>query len=105
MNQYYQELPQTIADSNKTFMPNQVIMNQATHLYLDHPYEPDPEERGLYWATRFTDTHKVFGFSPNNVYACASMEEMAETGAVGNPCSSLEECEPLRERENIEGSA
>jgi len=46
-------------------------MSQATNLYFDHPYEPDPEERGLYWATRFTDTHKTFGFMPDNIYANA----------------------------------
>ncbi|CAG5129713.1 unnamed protein product [Candidula unifasciata] len=31
-----------------------VILSHATHLYFDHPDEPDPEERGNYWATRFT---------------------------------------------------
>ncbi|OWF49609.1 Beta-hexosaminidase [Mizuhopecten yessoensis] len=41
-----------------------VVMAQATHLYFDHPYEPDPLERGLYWATRYIDTRKVFGFIP-----------------------------------------
>lgn len=25
-----------------------VILSQATYLYFDHPYEPDPEERGCY---------------------------------------------------------
>lgn len=48
-----------------------VIYNQATHLYFDHPYEPDPEERGYYWAPRFTDTRKVFGFMPGNIFANA----------------------------------
>ena len=43
-------------------------MSQATDLYFDHPYEPDPEERGLYWATRYTDTKKVFGFLPESLY-------------------------------------
>ncbi|GFS16873.1 beta-hexosaminidase, partial [Elysia marginata] len=28
-----------------------VVMTPATNLYLDHAYEPDPEERGLFWAT------------------------------------------------------
>ena len=33
-------------------------------LYLDHPYEPDFEERGLYWAADYTDSQKVFEYSP-----------------------------------------
>ncbi|KAK3722061.1 hypothetical protein QZH41_007366 [Actinostola sp. cb2023] len=44
-----------------------VIMTQATHLYFDHPQEPDPEERGYYWATRFTDTPT--GFYTNQKFA------------------------------------
>ncbi|WAQ95735.1 HEX-like protein [Mya arenaria] len=44
-----------------------VILTQATNLYFDHPQEPDPEERGLYWATRFTDTKKVFRFMPESL--------------------------------------
>jgi len=49
----------------------QVILSPATHLYFDHPYEPHPEERGYYWATRYSDTAKVFGFMPDNYYANA----------------------------------
>ena len=48
-----------------------VVYNHATHLYFDHPYEPDPEERGCYWAPRFTDTRKTFGYMPDNIYANA----------------------------------
>ena len=43
-------------------------MSHATHLYFDHPYEPDPDERGLYWAPRFIDSYKTFGFMPDNLY-------------------------------------
>lgn len=48
-----------------------VVYNQATHMYFDHPYEPDPNERGYYWAPRFTDTRKTFGFMPDDLYANA----------------------------------
>lgn len=48
-----------------------VIYNQATHLYFDHPNEPDPAERGYYWAPRFTDTRKTFGFMPDDLFANA----------------------------------
>lgn len=37
----------------------------ASHLYFDHPQEPDPEERGFFWAARYSDTRKVFGYVPN----------------------------------------
>ena len=33
-------------------------------LYLDHPYEADFEERGLYWAADYTDNQKIFEYSP-----------------------------------------
>ena len=49
----------------------QVILSSGTHLYFDHPYEAHPEERGYYWATRYTDTARVFGFMPDNYYANA----------------------------------
>ncbi|XP_078382339.1 beta-hexosaminidase-like [Oculina patagonica] len=42
-----------------------VVLTPPDCLYLDHPYEPDFEERGLYWATDYTDTQKVFEYSPN----------------------------------------
>ena len=57
--------------------PIQVVMTQATHLYFDHPYEPDPEERGYYWATRYTDTRKAFGFMPDDIMS------------IGNHCAHI----------------
>lgn len=50
----------------------------ATHLYLDFPYEPDPEEMGLYWATRYIDTRKIFSFMPDNIFANADVNKMGE---------------------------
>ncbi len=46
----------------------QVILSPATHLYFDHPYEPDPEDRGLYWAVRHVDTQRVFSLMPDSFY-------------------------------------
>ncbi|WP_087016834.1 family 20 glycosylhydrolase [Thaumasiovibrio subtropicus] len=48
-----------------------VIYNHASHFYFDHPYEPDPSERGYYWAPRHTDTRKTFGYMPDDVFANA----------------------------------
>jgi len=45
-----------------------VILSHATHLYLDLKHEPDPEESGLYWATREVPLKKVFSYRPDSVY-------------------------------------
>ncbi|MCG6312581.1 family 20 glycosylhydrolase, partial [Vibrio vulnificus] len=37
------------------------------YVYMDMPYEVDPKESGYYWATRATDTRKMFGFAPENL--------------------------------------
>ena len=42
----------------------QVVLAHATHLYLDHPHEPDEDEPGLFWATRSIDTKKAFSYIP-----------------------------------------
>ncbi len=52
------------AFSNKGF---ETIVAVPDYLYFDFPYEVDPKERGYYWATRFTDTQKVFAFAPENL--------------------------------------
>jgi len=50
--------------SNRGF---ETIVAVPDFLYFDFPYEVDPKERGYYWATRFTDTQKVFAFAPENL--------------------------------------
>ncbi|WP_199878768.1 family 20 glycosylhydrolase [Pseudoalteromonas sp. T1lg88] len=78
----------------------QVVLSHGTHLYFDHPYEPHPEERGYYWATRYTDTKKVFTYMPDNVYANA---DFTRTGAaidnlealVGRPMPALQKPENI----------
>jgi len=37
-------------------------------LYLDLKYESDPEEPGLYWATREIPLRKVFSYRPDSIY-------------------------------------
>jgi hexosaminidase len=77
------------------------ILSLATHLYFDHPHEANPEERGYYWATRYTDNAKVFGFMPDNLYANA---DKTRNGApienlealVGRALPKLEKPENLR---------
>ena len=79
----------------------QVIMTQASHLYFDHPYEPDPEERGLYWATRYTDTRKAFGFMPEHLYD--SIETNGDGRAIADYCAEAGDCVPLQKPDNIVG--
>ncbi|WP_043320716.1 family 20 glycosylhydrolase [Microbulbifer sp. HZ11] len=43
-----------------------VVQSHSDHLYFDMPYEMDPQENGYYWASRNSDTRKVFGYSPLN---------------------------------------
>ncbi|KAJ7372795.1 hypothetical protein OS493_016714 [Desmophyllum pertusum] len=80
-----------------------VVMTQATHLFFDHPYEPDPEERGYYWATRFTNTRKTFGFMPDNLYANADTKRNGEP--IKNLCANMykNKCVSLEKPENIAG--
>lgn len=71
------------------------ILSMGTHLYFDHPQEPHPNERGLYWAARYTDVEKVFNFIPNDVYANADFTRTGEPinnleALVGRPLPELE---------------
>ena len=45
-----------------------VVQSAGTNLYFDHPQEAHPEERGYYWAARYTDTEKVFFYRPDHLY-------------------------------------
>lgn len=44
-----------------------IIVSNPDYVYMDMPYEVDPKEKGYYWATRATDTRKMFGFAPENL--------------------------------------
>lgn len=50
-----------------------VILTSPDFLYLDHPYEADPAERGYYWATRFTDVRKLFSYISGDLPANAQL--------------------------------
>ena len=78
-------------------------MTQATHLFFDHPYEPDPEERGYYWAPRFIDTRKTFGFMPDDLYANADFKRNGEP--IKDLCDTMYQgkCIQLEKSENIVG--
>ncbi|XP_078383598.1 beta-hexosaminidase-like isoform X2 [Oculina patagonica] len=80
-----------------------VIMTQASYLYFDHPHEPDPEERGIYWATRYTDTRKAFGFMPEHLYD--SIEKDGDGRPIADYCSEVGGCVPPQKLDNIVGLA
>lgn len=79
----------------------EAILSPGTHLYFDHPHEANAEERGYYWATRYTSTEKVFGFMPDNLYANADKTRMGAPienleALVGRALPKLEKPENLR---------
>ena len=49
----------------------QMVISSPDVLYFDFPYEADPEEFGYYWASRHSNTEKVFQFMPDNLPANA----------------------------------
>lgn len=50
--------------ANKGF---EVTLSNPDYVYMDFPYEVNPNERGYYWGTRFSDEAKVFSFAPDNL--------------------------------------
>ncbi|CAK8692064.1 unnamed protein product [Clavelina lepadiformis] len=79
-----------------------VVLSPATHLYFDQPYEPDPNERGLYWASRFTDTKKTFSFMPDYIYANSDVKRSGEPYLEKDLCNSMN-CTQLEKPQNILG--
>ncbi|KAK3103352.1 hypothetical protein FSP39_018661 [Pinctada imbricata] len=79
------------------------VMSQGTHLYFDHPYEPDPEERGLYWAARYISTQKTFSFMPDHIYSNADYKLTGDPITYKDLMKHPEDHEPLKKQENILG--
>lgn len=59
----------------------ETVITAPDFLYFDFPQEVDPEERGYYWATRFTDTRRVFTFAPENLPQNAETSTTTNGGA------------------------
>lgn len=45
----------------------EVVVSIPEFSYFDLPYEADPLEHGYYWASRHTNSRKVFEFMPDNL--------------------------------------
>ncbi|CAC5404432.1 HEXA_B [Mytilus coruscus] len=43
-----------------------VILSPSNFMALDHVSEPDPSLPGDYWATRYINISKIFGYAPDN---------------------------------------
>jgi len=70
---------------------------------LDQRQEPDPEERGLYWATGFLDTPKIFGFRPDDVVSNVDADRMGNPVTKEQLCGS-QGCPAVNKPENIIGN-
>ena len=79
------------------------VLGHATHVYFDMPYEPDPEERGYYWATRYTNTKKTFGYMPDSVYDNAKEDRFGKPLSKEKLCKERNSCPPLVKKSNIVG--
>lgn len=82
----------------------QVVLPLATHLYFDQAQGPDPEERGLYWATRFTDTEKSFGLMLDDLYANIDVDRFGNEIDVHSLCDN-KPCLRTNKTSNIVGKA
>lgn len=49
----------------------EIVVSSPDVTYFDFPYEADPKEHGYYWATRHSNTQKLFEFMPDNLPAHA----------------------------------
>ena len=76
----------------------QVVLSYGSYLYFDHPYEPDPEERGLYWATRKISTYDTWSFHQNMIHQDDHLDCPLSVGDKSN-------CLQLKKPENIVGKS
>lgn len=73
------------------------MLSPITAVYFDNPQEPDPEDWGLHWASRYVDTHRTFSLTPDSLYdsideefwgAATSKQQLCDTNRI--PCPGLE---------------
>ena len=76
-----------------------VVVSNASHLTLDHAQEPDPEEIGQYWATRYIDDKKVFSYKPDDLLSNTNQDHDVDIGIA----NFIEKQVQLQKPENIFG--
>lgn len=70
------------------------------------PHEPDPEDRGFYWATRFTETRNTYNYMPDHVYDNIEVDLFGRPLTKETVCATTG-CIPLEEdkRHNVVGES
>lgn len=84
------------------YLSVQVVLSQASHLFMEHQYEPDPEERGSSWASRYIDSRRTFGYVPRNIYYNVDKNENGDPVNLEKICPNGN-CLQLERPENIIG--
>lgn len=80
------------------------MLSPLTALYFDNPQEPDPEDWGLHWATRYVDTRRTFRFAPESMYDSIDEEFYGLPTSKQKLCETRRiSCIPLERPENILG--
>jgi hexosaminidase len=80
------------------------VLSPLTALYFDNPQEPDPEDWGLHWATRYVDTRRAFRFAPESMYDSIDEEFYGQPTSKHKLCDTRRiHCVPLEHPENILG--
>jgi hexosaminidase len=80
-----------------------VVLSSTSHLYFDNPQEPDPEDWGLHWATRYVDTKRTFSYRPDSFYDNIDFGYWGERLSKEQVCQSQHLCPPLRQPSNVIG--
>ena len=76
-----------------------VVVSNVSHLTLDHVQEPDPEEIGQYWATRYIDDKKVFSYKPDDLLSNTNLDHVVDDSTA----DFTEKQAQLQKPENIIG--
>ena len=73
-------------------------------MYYDNPQEPDPEDWGLHWASRYIDTKRTFYFTPDNIYDSIDYDSWGHPISKQGMCGSHRiMCPPLVAPQNLLG--
>ena len=83
----------------------QVILSHANHLYLDHPYERDSSEPGLYWAADQVDTRAVFGYHLPPTSNATGLLPLLQRRLCAGLYGEKRPCTGLRRPDNIVGQS
>ena len=75
----------------------------VTHYHLDVPYEPDPEEKGVYWDRRYTDTYLTLAFTPDDIFGNVDLTRMGDYNIDFEGLCPNYECPKTTKPENILG--